>query len=116
MAAILFLELLLAIYIGYFGAGVGILMLALLALLGMESIHAMNGVKTLVVSVVNGVAVVTFIWARVIVWPQALLMVVGASAGGYAGAYFAQKMNPQHVRWFVIAIGFGISAYFFLRH
>jgi len=116
MAAILFLELLLAIYIGYLGAGVGILMLALLALLGMESIHAMNGVKTLVVSVVNGVAVVTFIWARVIVWPQALLMIVGASAGGYAGAYFAQKMNPQHVRWFVIAIGFGISAYFFLRH
>jgi len=115
MAAGLFLELLLAIYVGYFGAGVGILVLALLALLGMENIHAMNGVKTLVVSVVNGVALLTFFWARVIVWPQALLMVVGASLGGYAGAYFAQRMNPQHVRWFVIAVGFAMSAYFFLR-
>ena len=116
MAAGLFLELLLAIYVGYFGAGVGILVLALLALLGMENIHAMNGVKTLVVSMVNGVAILTFLWARVIVWPQALLMLVGASLGGYAGAYFAQKMNPQHVRWLVIAVGFAMSAYFFLRH
>ena len=116
MAAGLFLELVLAAYIGYFGAGSGILTLALLALLGMESIHAMNGVKTVLVCTVNGVAIITFIVARIIVWPQALLMIVGASAGGYAGAYYAQKMNPRHVRWIVIAIGFGMSAYFFLRH
>ena len=116
MVAGLFLELILAAYIGYFGAGSGILTLALLALLGMESIHAMNGVKTVLVCTVNGVAIITFIVARIIVWPQALLMIVGASAGGYAGAYYAQKMNPQHVRWIVIAIGFGMSAYFFVRH
>ncbi len=115
MVAGLFLELLIAMYIGYFGAGVGILVLALLALLGMENIHAMNGVKSLLVSVVNGVALATFIWARVIVWPQAILMLVGAFLGGYGGAYYARKMNPQHIRWIVIAVGFGMSAYFFIR-
>lgn len=112
----LFLELVLAIYIGYFGAGVGILTLALLALLGMENIHAMNGVKTVLVCTVNGMAIITFILARAIVWPPALLMVVGASAGGYAGAYYAQKMHPQHIRWLVIAVGFAISIYFFIRY
>jgi len=112
----LFLQLVIAMYVGYFGAGTGILVLALLALLGMENIHAMNGLKTLLVSVANGVAIVTFIWARVIVWPQALLMIVGAAAGGYGGAYLAQKMNPQHVRWLVIVIGFAMAAYFFWRY
>jgi uncharacterized membrane protein YfcA len=112
----LFFELLIAIYIGYFGAGVGILLLALLAVLGMENIHTMNGLKTLLVGVVNGVALVVFIWSKVVVWPEALLMLVGASFGGYGGAYFAQKMNPQHVRWLVIVTGLGISTYFFIRH
>jgi uncharacterized membrane protein YfcA len=115
MAGVLFLELLVSIYVGYFGAGTGILFLSLLALMGMEDIHAMNGMKTLLVSIVNGVALVTFVFARVIVWPQAFLMTVGALAGGYGGAYVAQKMNPQHVRWLVIVIGFGMSAYFFIR-
>lgn len=112
----LFLQLVIAMYVGYFGAGTGILVLALLALLGMENIHSMNGMKTLLVSVANGVAIVTFIWARVIVWPQGLLMLVGAAAGGYGGAYLAQKMNPQHVRRLVITIGFGMAAYFFYRY
>jgi uncharacterized protein len=112
----LLIQLVIAMYVGYFGAGTGILVLALLALLGMENIHAMNGMKTLLVSVANGVAIITFIWARVIVWPQALLMLVGAAIGGYGGAYVAQKMNPQHVRWLVILIGFGVAAYFFWRY
>ena len=112
----LLLQLVISMYVGYFGAGTGILLLALLALLGMEDIHAMNGMKTLLVSVANGVAIVTFIWARVIVWPQALLMLVGAVIGGYGGAHLAQRMNPQHVRWVVIGIGFAMSAYFFIRY
>jgi uncharacterized protein len=111
----LFIQLIIAMYVGYFGAGTGILVLALLALLGMENIHAMNGIKTLLVSVANGVAIVTFVWARVVVWPQALLMIVGAAVGGYGGAYLAQRMNPQHVRRLVIAIGFAMAAYFFWR-
>ena len=116
MAGVLILEFLVAVYVGYFGAGVGILVLSLLALLGMENIHAMNGMKTLIVSVVNGVALATFIWAHVIVWPQAVLMLVGASVGGYGGAHYAQKTDPKYIRWLVIAVGFGMSAYFFIRY
>lgn len=112
----LVIEVFLATYIGYFGAGAGILVLALLALLGMENIHTMNGVKTLLVTIVNGVALATFIVGHRIVWPEAAVMVVGAALGGYGGAHVAQKMNPQYVRWAVIIVGFGMSAYFFVRY
>ncbi len=111
----LFLELFIAMYVGYFGAGVGILILALLALLGMENIHAMNGMKTLLVSVVNGVALAIFMWSKVVVWPQAVLMLVAATIGGYGGAYVAQKIDPKYVRRLVIFVGFAMSAYFFIR-
>jgi uncharacterized protein len=112
----LLLELLIAVYIGYFGAGAGILVLAMLSLLGLESIHAMNGMKTLLVSTVNAVALVTFIAARIIAWPEAIVMLVGAAAGGYGGAYFAQKVNPARIRAFVIVVGLGMSAYFFFKY
>jgi uncharacterized protein len=115
LMGVLVLELFVAIYVGYFGAGVGILFLSLLALMGMEDIHAMNGMKTLLVSIINGVALATFIVARAIVWPQAVLMLIGALIGGYGGAWVAQRMNPQHIRWLVIVIGFAMSAYFFIR-
>jgi len=111
----LLLELVIAVYIGYFGAGAGILVLAMLALLGVENIHAMNGMKTLIVSAVNGVALILFISAKVIVWPQAIVMLVGAALGGYAGAYYAQKINPQNIRRLVIIVGFGMAAYFFIK-
>jgi len=112
----LFLELLIAIYIGYFGAGSGILFLSLFPLQGMENINAMNAVKTLIVAVINGVAMITFIVARAVVWPQALVMVVAASIGGYAGAFYAQKANPQYIRVLVIVIGFSMALYFFIRY
>ena len=108
-------ELFIAVYIGYFGAGAGILVLAMLSLLDIGNIHAMNGLKSLLVSAVNLVALAIFIRARVIVWPEALLMVIGAIAGGYAGAYYAQKVNHATMRRIVIAIGFGIAAYFFAK-
>ncbi|HKV92483.1 MAG TPA: sulfite exporter TauE/SafE family protein [Candidatus Angelobacter sp.] len=115
IAAITALQLCVAIYIGYFGAGVGIVMLALLSMMGMENIHSMNGLKTLLATCGNAVAVVVFIVARAVFWPQALLMVVGAALGGYAGAWFAQKMDPKSVRYVVIAIGYSMTTYFFWR-
>jgi uncharacterized membrane protein YfcA len=60
-------------------------------------------------------AVIIFIFARAVFWPQALLMVVGAALGGYAGAWFAQKMDPKSVRYVVIAIGYSMTTYFFWR-
>ena len=115
MAGGVLLQLLIAVYIGFFGAGVGILVLAMLALMGVQSIHAMNGMRVLLVSVANAVAIIAFILAKVIVWPQALLMLVGAMLGGYGGAYVAQKMDPRRVRQFVIILGFAMSLYFFAR-
>ena len=108
-------QLVIALYIGFFGAGAGILMLAMFALMGVESIHTMNGLKTLLASICNGMALLTFIVAKAIFWPQALLMVVGASLGGYFGAVYAQKIAPAQVRKLVIVIGLGMAAYFFVR-
>jgi uncharacterized membrane protein YfcA len=100
---------------GYFGGGIGILMLAALGLLGMENIHEMNALKTLFGTCINGVAVLTFIAAGIVAWPQALIMLVGAIIGGYGCASFARRVDPRWVRRFVIAVGTAMSVYFFLR-
>ena len=105
----------LGIYIGYFGAGVGILMLPLLSLMGVENIHSMSGLRTLLVTCGNAVAVAVFILAHAIYWPQALMMMIGAIVGGYAGAWLAQKLEPRTVGYLVIVIGYAMSAYFFWR-
>ena len=115
VAGITLLQLCVAIYIGYFGAGVGIVMLALLSMMGMENIHSMNGLKTLLATCGNAMAVIVFIFAHAVVWPQAILMVFGGGLGGYAGAWYAQKMDPRHVRYVVIAIGYSMTVYFFWR-
>lgn len=106
------LQFLTGIYGGFFGGGMGILMLAFLTLLPLGDIHAMNSVKTVLGVTVNGVAIVVFVSARIIFWPQAILMLIGAVAGGYGGAHFAQKMNPAHIRVFVVAVGFAMSIIF----
>lgn len=108
-------QLVIALYIGFFGAGAGILMLALFALMGVKSIHTMNGLKTMLASICNGMALLTFIVAKAIIWPQAILMILGAALGGYGGAWYAQKLPPERVRQLVIVIGFAMSAYFFVR-
>ena len=109
------LQLCVAIYIGYFGAGVGIVMLALLSMMGMENIHSMNGLKTLLATCGNAMAVIIFIFAHAVVWPQAILMVFGGGLGGYAGAWYAQKLDPKTVRYVVITIGYSMTTYFFWR-
>ena len=106
------LEMCIAVYIGYFGAGAGILTLALLALMGLESIHTMNAFKVLLVGIGNVIAVFAFVIAGVIFWTQAAIMLVGAVLGGYFGAYFAQRMDQKYVRWTVIATGCIMTAYF----
>ena len=110
-----FFELLVAIYGGYFGGGIGIMNLAMLAALGMTDIHAMNALKIVLVAVINGVAAVTFIVTGSIVWPQAVVMIVGAAIGGYSAAHYAQKLPQSLVRATVIALGLGMTIYFFLK-
>jgi uncharacterized membrane protein YfcA len=109
------LQLVIAVYGGYFGGGIGILMLASLALLGLENIHAMNAIKTLMASCINGVAVATFIVAGAVAWPQVIVMVIGGIVGGYGGAHFARQIEPRLVRRFVILVGVAMTLYFFIR-
>jgi uncharacterized protein len=107
-------QFVIAIYGGYFGGGIGILMLATLAVMGIENIHAMNALKTLLATCINGVAVVTFIAAHAVIWTQAILMIVGALLGGYGGAAFARKIEQQWIRYFVIVTGSAMTIYFFV--
>jgi uncharacterized protein len=109
------IQIFIAFYIGYFGAGAGILILAMLALLGMDQIHTMNALKALLTTVSNGVALLLFIVSHAVYWPETILMIIGSILGGYFGAHFAQKTKPENVRRIVIAIGFILAAYFFAQ-
>ena len=109
------LQLIIAIYGGFFGGGIGILMLALLTLLGYVEIHVMNGLKTVLASTINGIAVITFVLAHVVDWPQAIVMMVGSIIGGYGGAVLAQRISPEIIRRVVITVGVSMTIYFFVR-
>jgi len=106
-------ELLVSVYGGYFGGGIGIMNLAMLSAMGMTDIHDMNALKVVLSGVINGVATVTFVFSHIISWPQAIVMTVGAVAGGYSAAHFAQKLPQSWIRAFVIIVGSAMTLYFF---
>jgi uncharacterized membrane protein YfcA len=99
-----------SIYGGYFGAGIGILMLAVLGFLGVSDIHASNGLKNFFAMCVNGVAAGYFILRGAVEWRAALIMIAGSILGGYAGARFARRIGQNRARTAVIVIGFVIAA------
>lgn len=105
-------QLLVAIYGGYFGAGIGILMLTALGMMGLHDIHQMNGLKTLFASAINGVAVVVFITSGKVEWAFAIVMALAAIAGGYGGAHVARRLDRNLVRRGVILIGVLLSVYY----
>ena len=107
-------ELIVAVYGGYFGGGIGIMNLAMLAAMGMTDIHDMNALKVVLGGVINGVATVTFVITGAIVWPQAIVMTIGAILGGYFAAHYAQKLPQSWIRAFVILVGAAMTVYFFV--
>lgn len=109
------IQLVIAFYGGYFGAGIGILMLAMLQLIGMHHIHQMNALKTVLGSTINAVAVVMFCLSGHVQWDMAPVMIAGAIIGGYAGTRLALRVSPEKIRWLVSAIGFSMTAYYFLK-
>jgi len=109
------LQLLIAIYGGFFGAGIGILMLATMGFMGLSDIHEMNRLKNISASVINGVAGVTFALAGEVQWKLAGIMALAAILGGYLGADVAQKIGQAWVRRVVIVIGLSIGLYTLLR-
>lgn len=108
------LQFITSIYGGFFGGGIGIIMLATLSILGMENIHSMNALKNILATCINGIAVITFVIAGTVFWPQALLMIVGGVVGSYASGAFARRLDPKLVRRFVIVFAWCLTAYFFI--
>jgi len=104
-----------SIYGGYFGAGIGILMLASLGFIGLTDIHEMNALKTVLGSLINIVATIVFIHAGLVHWPKAGVMTVGALAGYFVGSHFAQRIPQARVRQIITAIGFVIAAVAFYK-
>jgi uncharacterized membrane protein YfcA len=90
-------------------------LLALFALWGMTNLHQMNGLKSGLSFALSGISVATFALAGLIEWPQALVMMLASTAGGYAGAPLARMMPPRALRLLIAAIGFGMSIVFFAR-
>jgi uncharacterized protein len=104
-----------SVYGGYFGAGIGILMLASLGFLGLRDIHEMNALKNILSCLINVVAAVWFVWSGLIDWPKAGVMSIGALGGYFLGAHFSQRLPQQAVRRLVTGIGLTISAIMFYR-
>lgn len=104
-----------AVYGGYFGAGIGILMLASLGILGLRDIHEMNGLKNILGSLINQVAALWFIASGLIDWPKTGVMTAGALLGYFLGAHWSQRIPRAWVRHLVTAIGLAISAVMFWR-
>lgn len=110
------LQFFVAIYGGYFGAGMGIIMLAILAFSGLPSFNATNGMKNVMSVAINGVALIPFMIARVVDWHFAVPMAALALLGGYFGAKFFRRVPQSVARAIVIVIGVTMTLLFFLRH
>ena len=104
-----------SLYGGYFNGGLGIILLALFTLWGMKDINLMNGLKNGLSFALSAISVLIFALAGLVEWPQAILMMVGATLGGYAGAPVARALPKSVIKGIIAAIGFGMSAIFFLR-
>jgi uncharacterized protein len=96
-----------AVYGGYFGAGIGILMLAAFGLMGLTNIHKMNGLKNWGATCINGFAALTFVFSGIVEWPVAIAMAAGSLSGGHIGALLAIRAGQIWVRRSVVAVGFG---------
>ena len=111
----LFLQFLISVYGGYFGGGMGFVMLAALTIAGVTNIHQMNAVKSVLAVAINGVALAEFVALGAIAWAPGVIMVAGGIAGGYAGAATARRVDQRYVRSLVMVIAWGMTVYFFLR-
>jgi uncharacterized membrane protein YfcA len=115
LAGMMLLQFCISIYGGYFGAGIGILMLSGLGMMGLSNMHQMNGLKAVLGTTINGIAAVVFIATGKVVWPYALAMMATSLIGGFFAAHYSRRIPSQYVRWFVIAIGFLLAAWYFAR-
>lgn len=109
------LQFLIAIYGGYFGAGIGILMLSGLGLMGLTNMHQMNGLKAGLAAVINAVAIVVFIVNGNVQWSFAAAMTLTSVLGGFLAAHYSRRIDGRYVRAFVIVVGFALAVWYFLK-
>lgn len=106
-------QLMISVYGGYFGAGIGFLMLASFTLSGMRDVHAMNSLRVLLAPLMKSAAIVTFIAAGIVHWPEALVMAATSTVGGYSGATWAKKIDQRIIKAFIVILGCVLTAVFF---
>jgi uncharacterized membrane protein YfcA len=114
-AGVFFFQLLVGVYGGYFGAGMGILMLAALGLIGLTDLHQMNGLKNILAVAINGIAAIYFALADAVAWNDVLVMTIGSIIGGYLGARIARRLGRKFVRTAVVVIGLVMTVALFLK-
>jgi uncharacterized membrane protein YfcA len=115
IGGIVLFQFLVAVYGGYFGAGIGILMLSALAMMGLADVHVMNGLKLVLNALINSVSVVWFVWRGDVNWEYAPMMAVAAIVGGYLGARLARRLDRNLIRKLVVAVGLALAASEFFR-
>jgi uncharacterized membrane protein YfcA len=115
VVGVVFFQFLVAIYGGYFGAGIGILMLSSLSMMGLGDIHRVNALKTVLAACINLMSLIVFVFDDKVVWKYALPMAIASIAGGYLGARLSRRMNKTLLRWVIIVIGFALAAYYFWK-
>lgn len=108
-------QLLISTYGGYFGGGMGIMMLATFTLMGMTHMHEMNALKVVLGLLINGVALVAFLLAGKAVISAAIPAAIGAIVGGWSGAALARRVDPKHVRKVVLVVAWALTGWFFYR-
>jgi uncharacterized membrane protein YfcA len=116
LAGAIAFQFLVGVYGGYFGAGIGILMLAALGILGLKDIHEMNSLKVVFGGSINGIAAAYFVYVGMVEWSFVVVMAIGALAGGWAGAGLARRMGRGTVRRIVIGIGFAMAISLFIKN
>jgi uncharacterized protein len=110
-----YVQFFISFYGGYFGAGIGIMMLSLLACCGLHNMHEMNALKSIFAACINGMAVLIFVIGGAIYWPAAIIMLLGAILGGYYGAQFFKRFQSKHIRVFVLFVAVCITIWFFVK-
>ena len=113
--SVLIIQFVIAIYGGYFGGGIGILMLATFSLMGFKDLLQMNALKALLGGTINGVAVVLFVCMKIIYWPQAIVMIVSAIIGGMMGSWILSRINTRYLHGFIICTGLFFTIWFFCK-
>jgi len=108
------IQFLFALYGGYFGAGLGVLLMATLALIGVQDVQSANAQKNLLATLITTISVGLFVTAGMVAWPETITVLVRAIIGGYFGAWFARRIPANILRYGIVAIGFGLSIYYFL--